>query len=72
MNRIKFLLPVLLFPMLALAQAQPRVISLWEKGAPGFEVLLCYRVKQRFWILIMPVQKLKERKNLNWQQWVGM
>jgi len=37
MNRIKFLLPVLLFPLLALAQSQPRVISLWEKGAPGFE-----------------------------------
>jgi len=37
MNRIKFLLPVLLFPVLAPAQVQPRVISLWEKGAPGFE-----------------------------------
>jgi acetyl esterase/lipase len=37
MNRIKFLLPVLLLPVMVLAQSQPRVISLWEKGAPGFE-----------------------------------
>lgn len=37
MNRIKLLLSVLLFPVLLPAQAQPRVISLWEKGAPGFE-----------------------------------
>jgi acetyl esterase/lipase len=35
MLRIKLLLPVLLLPVLA--QSQPRVISLWEKGAPGFE-----------------------------------
>jgi acetyl esterase/lipase len=37
MNRIKFLLPVLLLPVLVIAQTQSRVIPLWEKGAPGFE-----------------------------------
>jgi len=37
MYRIKLLLPVLLLPVLALAQSQSREISLWEKGAPGFE-----------------------------------
>ncbi len=34
---LKLFVPVLLFPVFALAQSQPRVISLWEKGAPGFE-----------------------------------
>jgi len=33
----KLFAPVLLFPVLALAQPQPRVVSLWAKGAPGFE-----------------------------------
>ena len=31
------LLLVLLLPVFALAQSQPQVIPLWEKGAPGFE-----------------------------------
>ena len=34
---LKFCAPVLLFPVFALAQSQPLVISLWERGAPGFE-----------------------------------
>ncbi len=38
---MKFILrpfvPVLFFPVFAFAQTQPRVISLWDKGAPGFE-----------------------------------
>jgi acetyl esterase/lipase len=37
MNTIKFLLTVLFFPSSAFAQPGPLVISLWEKGAPGFE-----------------------------------
>lgn len=33
----KIMVPVLLMPVMALAQSQPQVIPLWEKGAPGFE-----------------------------------
>jgi acetyl esterase/lipase len=34
---VKLIAPVFLLPVMALAQAQPQVIPLWEKGAPGFE-----------------------------------
>ncbi len=34
---LKLIAPVLLLPVMLLAQAQPQVIPLWEKGAPGFE-----------------------------------
>ena len=34
---LKFFVPVLLLPFFALGQSGPQVISLWEKGAPGFE-----------------------------------
>ena len=35
--KLKFFMPVLLLPLMAMAQPKPQVISLWEKGAPGFE-----------------------------------
>jgi acetyl esterase/lipase len=35
--KLKFFMPVLLLPLMAMAQSKPQVISLWEKGAPGFE-----------------------------------
>jgi acetyl esterase/lipase len=34
---LKIFMPVMFFPVFALGQSQPLVISLWEKGAPGFE-----------------------------------
>lgn len=36
-NRIFYFLVTFLLPVLVSAQSQPRVIHLWEKGAPGFE-----------------------------------
>jgi acetyl esterase/lipase len=36
-THIQFLLFTLMLPVLALAQSQPKVIPLWENGAPGFE-----------------------------------
>jgi hypothetical protein len=35
--KLKLIIPALLFPVMAMAQSQPQVIPLWEKGAPGFE-----------------------------------
>jgi len=34
---LKLFVPILFIPALTLGQSKPRVISLWEKGAPGYE-----------------------------------
>lgn len=36
-TRIYYLLILILIPLLGVAQSQPQIIYLWEKGAPGFE-----------------------------------